>query len=201
MKVINVKIKELKEAEYNPRQISEDAFAQLKTSLEKFECVEPAVVNNNPDRTNVIVGGHQRIKAAKALGWKEFPCVYVKLTPEQEKELNIRLNKNTGEFDFDILANEFEIDDLLDWGFTTDELDLDIGDTDLPELEDGDKDPYQQITFTLHDNQAELIKSALAQKKEGGEDIDAEANYGNENSNANAIYGIVKEWLDTQQRT
>jgi DNA modification methylase len=126
MQIIQRQTKELIPAEYNPRQIDKDAFEQLKASLESFECVEPAVININPDRLNIIVGGHQRIKAAKALKWKEFPCIEVDLPLEREKELNVRLNKNTGEFDFDLLANHFEVDDLVDWGFDESEFGMDV---------------------------------------------------------------------------
>jgi len=115
--IVTKEIKTLKPAEYNPRQIDKDAFSQLKRSLESFDCVEPVVINTNPDRFNVIIGGHQRIKAAKDLKWEEFPCIEVDLPIEKEKELNVRLNKNTGDFDFDMLANHFEVEDLVDWGF------------------------------------------------------------------------------------
>lgn len=142
MEVKNYKIKDLKPAEYNPRKISSEAMSQLKKSLEKFESVEPAVVNINPERLNVIVGGHQRIKAAKALKWKEFPCVEVDLSIEDEKELNVRLNKNTGEFDFELLETNFDVEDLEEWGFDPDELNFALneepeeveGEDDVPEV-------------------------------------------------------------------
>ncbi|MEA3346933.1 MAG: ParB N-terminal domain-containing protein [Candidatus Auribacterota bacterium] len=90
------KISELKPAAYNPRKITETQFNDLKASLKKFESVEPAVVNMHPRRKNVIIGGHMRLKAAAALGWKSFPCVHVKLTPARERELNIRYNEYYG---------------------------------------------------------------------------------------------------------
>jgi len=117
MQIVNKDIHVLTPADYNPRKISDKDLAQLKKSLVKFECVEPAIVNINPKRNNIIVGGHQRIKAAKELGWLEFPCIEVNLTLAQEKELNIRLNKNTGEFDFQLLNEFFDTSDLVDWGF------------------------------------------------------------------------------------
>lgn len=141
-------IKELIPAEYNPRQIDKDAFEQLKRSLESFECVEPAVININPDRLNVIIGGHQRIKAAKSLKWKEFPCIEIDLPIEREKELNIRLNKNTGEFDMDMLANHFEVSDLVDWGF--DESEFGIVDVEnIPEGDEDDAPEVQQEAVTV----------------------------------------------------
>jgi len=124
MKIEIVKISELNPAVYNPRRISEKKYQDLLASLKKFKIVEPAVVNNHPGRENIIIGGHQRIRAATELGMKEFPCHYVNLIEKDEKELNVRLNKNTGEFDFDILANEFEVGDLMEWGFTDKDLGL-----------------------------------------------------------------------------
>lgn len=128
MDIIEKSIKSLVEAEYNPRRIAKDDFEQLKRSLQNFTCVEPAVINSNKERKNVIIGGHQRIKAAIALKWKTFPCVLVDLPLEKEKELNVRLNKNTGSFDFDALANFFDMDELQDWGF--DEAEFGVGDID-----------------------------------------------------------------------
>ena len=75
------------------------------------------------------------MKVARELGIDPVPTVEVNLTLEQERELNVRLNKNTGSFDWDILANEFEVEDLVDWGFTEDELTGFDVDDDLDEKE------------------------------------------------------------------
>jgi len=122
MKIINRKINELIKADYNPRKINDKDFEQLKNSLETFECVEPIVVNQQEGRENVIVGGHQRLKAMDSLGWKEVPTVEVNLPLEQEKELNVRLNRNTGEFDFKLLTDLFDTETLESLGFDLDEL-------------------------------------------------------------------------------
>ena len=145
MKIINRKISELKPAEYNPRKINDGQLKQLKKSLENFQCVEPAIINNNTDRLNVIIGGHQRIKAAKQLGWKEFPCIEINLSLEKEKELNIRLNKNTGEFDLELLKSEFEFDDLIEWGFEEEELDfMEVEEIGEVECEDDVPEPPEE---------------------------------------------------------
>lgn len=194
MDIVNKKISDLKPAEYNPRQINKNDFEQLKKSLQNFDVVEPVVVNMHKDRKNVIVGGHQRLKALASLGHKEVPCVEVDLPLEREKELNIRLNKNTGDFDFDVLANFFDVDDLLDWGFTKDEVDFfdddDFEETDLPELADGDKPEICQQTYTLHNEQAVFITEQLAAYKKTDE-YKAIETFGNENSNGNALYGLI----------
>jgi len=132
MNVKDIPIKELIPAEYNPRYISDDAFDQLAKSLQDFDAVEPIVINTHKGRENTIIGGHQRIKAAEALGWDTFPCVEVDLPLERERELNVKLNKTTGEFDFDKLANFFDADELTEWGFSDEEL---FGDEDEEEQE------------------------------------------------------------------
>ena len=120
MELEKVKIEQLEPATYNPRQISTKQFNDLKESITKFGMVDPLIVN----KCYTIVGGHQRYKICKQLGYKEIGCIILDLDKEQERELNIRLNKNTGEFDMDILANEFDIQELREWGFK--EIDLDI---------------------------------------------------------------------------
>jgi hypothetical protein len=175
MKIHQRKITDLIPAEYNPRYISEDAFEHLKASLKRFEAVEPAIINQHPERKNIIVGGHQRLKAATSLGWDEFPCVYVEFTRDQEKELNVRLNKNTGAFDFDLLANHFEVEELTDWGFTNEELfgdnayDLEPSYEDLVQ-EEKNKPPTMKITFENPEQlqKAEIdIQELLDRKYEG----------------------------------
>lgn len=122
MEIKLVPIEDLKFADYNPRIIKEDQVKSLKDSIEKFGVVEPVVVNQFKGRENVIVGGHQRVRILKLLGHDMVPVFYVNLSLEREKELNVRLNKNTGEWDFSKLANEFDVEDLVNWGFKTGEL-------------------------------------------------------------------------------
>ena len=109
-------------AEYNPRQLTDDQYQQLKDSITRFGLVDPVIVNQHKDRKNIIVGGHQRVKVAKKMGIEEVPCVFVNLNLDKERELNVRLNKNTGGWDFDILADMFDMDELIDWGFKEEEL-------------------------------------------------------------------------------
>lgn len=126
MEVIDIPIGKLRHAEYNPRSISKHDFEQLKKSISSYGFVQPLVVNKAPGREGVIIGGNQRFEAAKALGVENVPVVWIQLEDlQKEKELNIRLNRNVGEWDWDILANEFEIRELLDIGFKTHELPFD----------------------------------------------------------------------------
>ena len=122
MKITEKKISELKPSEYNPRIITEKQFKDLQKSLKKLDVLEPAVVNINPDRLNIIISGHQRIRAASALGLKTYPCLEVDFDIDKEREANIRMNKNGGQWDFDALANNFDPDDLKYFGFEDREL-------------------------------------------------------------------------------
>ena len=122
---MNIQIKKIDSlvfAEYNPRQLTKEQYKNLKDSITRFGIVDPIIVNSNEDRKNIIVGGHQRVKVAEKLGIKEVPCVFVDLPYDKERELNVRLNKNTGEWDFDILADMFDINELIKWGFKENEI-------------------------------------------------------------------------------
>ncbi len=122
MKIETVEIGKLKPAEYNPRKLSEKQEKDLIKSIEKFGLVDPIIVNKQKGREFIVVGGHQRLKIAKKLGYVDVPVVFVELDEENEKELNIRLNKNTGDWDWELLKN-FEEGFLLDVGFSTVEVD------------------------------------------------------------------------------
>ena len=137
-KIISKDIDSLIFAEYNPRQLTKDQYKHLKDSIDRFGLVDPIIVNSNPTRKNIIVGGHQRVRVAKDMNIKEVPVLEVDLTYDRERELNVRLNANTGEWDTDILANMFDIDELTDWGF--DDIDLKIDDVKLDEEEKPKKD-------------------------------------------------------------
>ena len=117
------KVKSLNHAPYNPRKWSEDAIAQLTESIKSFGFVDPILVNSSQSRKNVVIGGHFRLKVAKDLGITEVPVVYVDIPDiEREKELNIRLNKNLGDWDYELLA-EFGETLLSTIGFDSTEID------------------------------------------------------------------------------
>ena len=122
MNIVYRDIKDLISAEYNPRQLTNEQFTQISDSIKRFGIVDPIIVNKNKDREDIIIGGHQRIKVAKDLNIEKVPTVELDLTYDKERELNIRLNKNSGDWDYDVLANGFEMDELMEWGFSEDEL-------------------------------------------------------------------------------
>lgn len=191
MQTVERSIDELKPADYNPRRLTEKQAADLRDSMEKYGFVEPVVVNMHKDRKNIIIGGHQRVRIAAELGMETVPCVELKLTKDKERELNIRLNKNTGEWDFDLLANYFDAGELEEWGFTDAELffDKDLETDELPEL-DGEESDFTQVTITLHKDQKTVLDDAIKAAKE--HDIETGLN---ENSNGNAVAFIAGAFL------
>ncbi len=154
LKIEQVKISKLKAATYNPRSWSEETKKQLTDSISQFGLVDPLLVNGAESRKNVVIGGHFRLHIAKELGYKEVPVVYLDIPDEaREKELNLRLNKALGEWNWEMLS-EFDEILLADVGFSSEELDtiFDI------ELEESD-------TFDLQKELKKLdIKSVEAKK-------------------------------------
>lgn len=141
MKIEQVNIEQLIFADYNPRASTEKEEQELKKSIERFGFVEPVIVNSAPERKNIIIGGHFRVRMAKKMGINEVPVHYIKISDiKKEKELNLRLNKNLGHWDMDLLAN-FDEEMLLDVGFDSSEIDAlflnldpDDKDDEVPEL-------------------------------------------------------------------
>lgn len=138
MKIQYVPLEDLQFADYNPRAATKKEASELKKSLERFGFVEPVVVNSDPKRKNIIIGGHFRVRTAKDLGIKEVPVHYIKISDEKkERELNLRLNKNLGHWDAELLV-EFDENMLLDVGFESGELDAMFADLKMDD--DNDKD-------------------------------------------------------------
>lgn len=134
LQVVQVPVGELKPSEQNPRRWPEDKTAMLRESIRRFGLVDPIICNNAPGRENVVIGGNFRLNVAKDLGYKEVPVVYITIEDlEREKELTIRLNKNIGEWDFNLLA-VFDEALLQNIGFSSEELDEVFADLD-PEPE------------------------------------------------------------------
>ena len=156
MKIVNKKVRDLIEADYNPRQLSEKDYKDLKASIETFGFVDPIIINKNAERKNIIVGGHQRYNIAKMMGMEDVPCVELDLSLEQEQELNIRLNKNTGEWDWDALANNFPTTELLDWGFV--EQELGVKKKDLEFVATGEDMELYEYPEDLNDSEVKMVQ-------------------------------------------
>lgn len=180
----------------NSRTHSDEQVNQVASSIKEFGFTNPVLIE--PD--GGLIAGHGRVMAAQKLSLDEVPCIVLEgLTEAQKKAYVIADNQlalNSG-WDVDMLRFEVEslqeMDfDLSNLGFDDDVLEklLDI-DAELPELPDGDRDPFQQKTFTLHDDQAAIIDDAITKAKQTPL-IDTGVN---ENSNGNAIAWICEQWL------
>ena len=194
----NVPINTVKANPNNPRIIKDDKFAKLVKSINEF----PQMLNLRPIVVNedmVVLGGNMRLKACKEAGLKEIPIIKAsELTEQQQKEFIVKDNVGYGEWDWSDLANNWDSDQLEEWG-------LDIpGFSDVEDLgenfslPDGDKAPFQQMTFTLADEQATQIKNAIDEIK-GTEEYKYAETMGNENSNGNALYLIIMQWAEQKK--
>ena len=181
----------------NSRTHSDEQVAQVAASINEFGFTNPVLV----DDAGGVIAGHGRILAARKLGLKDVPAIVLEgLTDAQKKAYVIADNQlalNSG-WDLDTLRLEVETLQEMDFdlvllGFDAIVLDklLDI-DCELPDLPDGDRDPFQQKTFTLHDEQAQTIDDAILKAKTSPL-IDTGLN---ENSNGNAIAWICEQWLN-----
>ena len=194
-----VKISDIKTNPNNPRIIKDEKFKKLVQSIKDFPKmleIRPIVVNDDM----IVLGGNMRLKACKEAGLKKVPIIKASdLTEDEQRQFIIKDNVGFGEWDWDMIANEWDAEQVAEWG-------LDIGGFNVSpdglgdsfELPDGDKAPFQQMTFTLADEQAEQIKNAIA-------DIKATEEYkycetlGNENSNGNALYLIIMQWAEQRR--
>ena len=129
-----VKITEIKANSNNPRILKDDKFKKLVTSIEKFpEMADVRAIVVNMDM--VVIGGNMRLRAMKEVGWKEAPVQMVDWTEEQQKEFIIKDNLGYGEWDWDDLANNWDEQELTDWG-----LDIpSFNNEDMTEIKDNTK--------------------------------------------------------------
>ena len=156
----------------------------------------PIVVSN---RSGFIVKGHGRLEAIRKLGWEKVAVDYQDYENEAQEYADMTADNQIAmwaEFDNNMLMSEIpELGDMdLDMLGMKD-LKLDIDEVGMPELASGDKSPFQQMTFTLADEQAEQLKQALEKAKKT-EEYNYIETFGNENSNGNAIYCIIQGWLN-----
>ena len=156
----------------------------------------PIVVSN---RSGFIVKGHGRLEAIRKLGWEKVAVDYQDYESEAQEYADMTADNQIAmwaEFDNNMMMSEIpELGDMdLDMLGIKD-LKIDLDDVAMPELATGDKSPFQQMTFTLADEQAEQLKQALEKAKKS-ETYNYLETFGNENSNGNAIYCIIQEYLN-----
>lgn len=190
----------------NPRTIDPVDFANLKKSIE-----------DNPEMLGmrellvypvggryVVIGGNMRLKAMRELGFADAPC---KVLPEtmhagQLRAVLIKDNVQKGEWNVDLLMAEWEAAKLKDWGVDLPDnygegVNPDDFGTDFS-LKSGEKEPFQQMSFTIADTQAELIKDCIKDVQHL-EEFKYLETFGNTNSNGNALYFIVQQWANARK--
>jgi ParB family transcriptional regulator, chromosome partitioning protein len=180
----------------NAKKHDASQVAKLAGSIREFGFNNPVLV----DKDNGIIAGHGRIMAAQSLGLETVPCIRLgHLTDTQRRAYILadnRLAEIGGGWDEEMLKLELadlaaaELD-VTELGFLDSDAGMfDVSETNLPELESGDRQPFQQKTFTLHDEQAEEIDAAISKAKEMGHAQSAV----NENSNGNALAFICQSF-------
>ena len=179
----------------NSRTHSPEQVDQIAASIREFGFTNPVLV----DEKGTLIAGHGRLLAAHKLGITEVPSIELaNLTEIQKKAYIIADNKLALNAGWDDEMLKLELANLADVGFDleltgfgVDELNF-VSDEPFPELSGDDREPYQQVAFKCHDEQAELIKDCISKaKSQGVIDIGR-----NENSNANAITGICISWMN-----
>ena len=186
----------------NSRTHSESQVKQIAASIREFGFTNPILI----DEVGTIIAGHGRVMAAQVLELDEVPTITLdNLSDAQRKAYVIADNKlalNAG-WDFEALRldleslKDFDFDiDLL--GFSQEELSEILFDSDseadFPDMDDGEKEPFQQKTFTLHDEQAQIVDDAVTLARTNP-CVDTGLN---ENTNGNALSLICEQWLKAQ---
>lgn len=199
-KVEKWKISKLIPYARNARTHSDEQVGQIAASIKEWGWTTPVLV----DETGGIIAGHGRTLAAQKLGMTEVPVMVAKGWSDAKKRAYVisdnKLALNAG-WDNEMLRLELGELQGMDFdldltGFTAEEIATfqfdDDAETGMPELKDGDKDTFQQKTFTLHDEQAEVVDNAITLAR-----TNPLADTGlNENTNGNALALICSDWLE-----
>ena len=191
-KLEHLPIAELVPYARNSRTHSEEQVAQIAGSIREFGFTNPVLIDAN----GTIVAGHGRVMAARKLGIESVPCIRLgHLTPTQVRAYVIADNKLALNAGWDEQMLNAEIESLKEegfdiglTGFSDSEVEkmleqFEVSAVEMPELANGEKQPFQQKTFTLHDEQAEEVEAAISKAKSMGH---SESGV-NENSNGNAL--------------
>jgi hypothetical protein len=188
MNIQTLLLKDIHPYARNPRK-NDEAVKGVAASIREFGFLVPLVI----DRNHEIVAGHTRYKAAQSLGIKAVPCVIAdELTEDQIKAFRLADNKvgEMAQWDMDLLPLELQgiMMPMTDFGFQA------ISDEDFSDnftLDAGEKKPFQQISITVHDEQARLMLAAI---KYVYDQQAVTETFGNENHNGNGLYEVVREW-------
>ena len=190
--LLKMKLSDITPYENNPRR-NDQAVDAVKESIKQCDYIAPIII----DEDNVILAGHTRYKALQSLGRTQAEVMQVTgLSEEQKKKYRLLDNKTNELATWDFNALALEVVDLdfgdFDFGFDAEILDDDYGtDFDLP---DGDKADMCQITFYLHEEQAELIRYAMSIVED-----EVYETFGNKNKHGNELYEVVRQWAEQRK--
>ncbi len=193
MNILTLSLNEIHPYGKNPRK-NDKAVDAVAESIRQYGFLVPLVISKEYE----IIAGHTRYKAARKLGLAKVPCVIAdELTEEQIKAFRLVDNKvgELAEWDVDLLPLELAdiAQDLSPFGFEA------ISEDEFGEkftLDSGEKKPYQQISLTLHDKQAELILVCIDYVHAHGE---VKETFGNENHKGNGVYEVVRQWAEQRK--
>lgn len=196
MKHVILKISELTPPKRNAKIHTPEQIEHIKKSIGKYGFNDAIGIWGEK---NIIVTGNGRVQALKEMGVEEVECVRLDhLTDDGRREYALTHNQTCMEtgFDFDIVS--LEMDDLKDFDFGEFGFDGILNGDDFStdfKLPDTDKSQFQTLSFTLTNEQAEFIKTAMQKVKN-----DVFETFGNQNSNGNMLYEVVRQW-DEQKKS
>ena len=187
-------------ADYNPRKElkpSDPEFKNIERSLKEFGYVDPIIINKD----GTIIGGHQRASVLKSLGYTEADCIVVDLSKQDEKALNIALNKIGGRWDMTLLRDALQDltlskVDVNATGYSDDELSVILGDVMLEKQHE--ESPIDRMGFTFSLEQYADLQQALQIIGAKYKPYQMET-FGNTNKVGNKIYMVVKEWVELKK--
>jgi ParB-like chromosome segregation protein Spo0J len=205
-KQMMMKVSDLKNLEKNARRHSPAQLQQIEESIKKFGFLSPIVI----DKNNVVQAGNGRLMAATKLGMTEVPCIQANgLSKDELRAFALVDNRlsETSEWDKDILKLELEdltlnLDfDLGPIGFSSEEIEKMLGvfesveEKEMPDLDNNERKPVQQMAFSLSHEQAEVVREAIEYAKSLGDFGET----GNPNQNGNALWRICELCLSVQK--
>jgi len=185
-----IKVSKLKPNKENPRAINKSKFQRLKKSIQEFPKmleIRPIVV----DEDFIVLGGNMRLQALKELGVTETYYIQEKnLTPEQKKQFIIKDNSSFGEWDWDLLANEWDVDELKDWGLDIPKWEDTSFDSEIEDT--GEYDYPDDIGEQSHVKMVQLFLNTKTEPKFKEWELNLREHYKSDNL-TDTIYRAIEE--------